>query len=154
MQTREHPIEPPPLGVTTAALERLGAKDGVTLGRMPRSDPLVTLALASLCLPTERRVSEAEVNAALKTWLHTTGSMLRADHVELRRTLIDFDLWKRDGFGRAYGRAPAVADAALAAHLAHLAAVDAPRIVAEQRARRSAERAERKARATARAQAG
>ena len=134
------------LETTTGALERLAIKQGVSLGLMNGADLRLTLAMASLCLPESVQWTEAEVNAALKAWLAGTGAMLRVDHVELRRTLIDFGLWQRDGFGRAYQRASAVADPELAGLVAALADLDAPAIVASRRARHLAERAQRKER--------
>ncbi|MDE2629336.1 MAG: DUF2087 domain-containing protein [Burkholderiales bacterium] len=130
---------------TLAALERLAVKQGVTLGNLARADLQVALALASLCLPVDASCTEPEVNAALKGWLAGTGAMLRIDHVELRRTLIDFGLWQRDGYGRAYRRAPSIGNAELASHVEALRAIDAGSIVAGVRARREVDRARRKA---------
>jgi len=129
---------------TIAALERLAIKRGLTLGNMSRTDLLLTLALASRCLPASAQCAEPEVNAALKAWLADTGAMLQVDHVELRRTLIDFGLWERDGFGRVYRRAATVTDPELAGRVASLMALDAAGIIAERRARHVAERARRK----------
>jgi Uncharacterized protein conserved in bacteria (DUF2087) len=129
-----------------ANLERLAIKQGVTLGNLNQTDLRLVLALASLCLPAKAPVTEPSVNAALKAWLAGTGAMLHVDHVELRRTLIDFGLWQRDGFGRAYRRVQPIADAELSAHVAALAALDAPRIMSARRAQHAAERAQRKAR--------
>ncbi len=131
---------------TIAALERVAIKRGLSLGNLNRTDLLVVLALASLCLPAEGSLTEPEVNAALKAWLAGPGAMLRADHVELRRSLIDAGLWQRDGFGHAYERATAIADTELAAHIAALEALDATQIVSSARTRHEAERAARKAR--------
>jgi Uncharacterized protein conserved in bacteria (DUF2087) len=125
-------------------LERLAIKQGVTLGNLNHDDLRLMLALASLCLPADAPFTESNVNAALKARLAGTGAMLRVDHVELRRTLIDFGLWQRDGFGHAYQRAQLIADAKLAAHVTAFAALDAPRIVASRRAQHEAERARRK----------
>jgi hypothetical protein len=129
---------------TIAALGRLAIKNGVTLGNMSRPDLLLTLALASLCLPASAQASEPVVNAALQAWLVGTGAMLKVDHVELRRTLIDFGLWERDGFGRVYRRAAAVTDPELEASLASLRTLDAADIIAERRTHHIAERARRK----------
>ena len=130
---------------TLAALERLAVKQGATLGNLARADLQVALALASLCLPVEVSCTEPEVNAALRGWLAGTGAMLRIDHVELRRTLIDFGLWQRDGYGRAYRRAPSIGNAELARHVEALRVIDAGAIVAGVRERREADRARRKA---------
>ena len=138
---------------TVAALERLAIKRGLTLGNMSRPDLLLTLALASRCMPASAQCAEPEVNAALKAWLAGTGAMLLADHAELRRTLIDFGLWERDGFGHVYQRAIIVADPELADRVASLMALDAAGIIAERRTRNAAERASRKALSGARTSA-
>ena len=135
---------------TIAALGELAIKQGVTLGNMRRPDLLLTLALASLCPPASAQWSEPEVNAALKDWLAGTGAMLQVDHVELRRTLIDFGLWERDGFGRVYRRAATISDPELAARLASLMTLDAAGIIVERRALHAAERARRKERSSSR----
>ena len=129
---------------TVAALERLAIKRGLTLGNMSRPDLLLTLALASRCMPASAQCAEPEVNAALKAWLAGTGAMLQVDHVELRRTLIDFGLWERDGFGRVYRRAATVNDPELADRVGSLMALDTAGIIAERRARHVSERARRK----------
>ena len=129
---------------TVAALERLAIKRGLTLGNMSRPDLLLTLALASRCMPASAQCAEPEVNAALKAWLAGTGAMLQVDHVELRRTLIDFGLWERDGFGRAYRRADVIANPELAERVAALTTVDAAGIIAARRTRHVAERIRRK----------
>lgn len=134
---------------TTEALERLAIKQGATLGNMSRPDLLLTLALAARCVPRGSVLTEREVNAALKDWLGSTGAMLHIDHVELRRALVDGGLWQRDGFGRAYERAPSIANAEVADAVDALATLDAERIVGAARRRRDADRAARKARATA-----
>ena len=129
---------------TVAALERLAIKRGLTLGNMSRPALLLTLALASRCMPASAQCAEPEVNAALKAWLAGTGAMLQVDHVELRRTLIDFGLWERDGCGRVYRRAATVNDPELADRVGSLMALDTAGIIAERRARHVAERARRK----------
>jgi hypothetical protein len=134
---------------TLAALGRLAIKNGATLGNLRRPDLLLTLALASSCLPASAQASEPEVNVVLKAWLASTGAMLQVDHVELRRTLIDFGLWERDGFGRVYRRVASITDPELADHVAALTMLDAPSIIAERRALHVAERARRKERSSA-----
>jgi hypothetical protein len=47
------------------------------------------------------------VNRVLGAWLEGPGAMLRTDHVELRRWLVDAGFVSRDGFGRAYVRGEA-----------------------------------------------
>ena len=127
-----------------ASLERLAIKQGVTLGNLQRNDWQLVMALAARCLPAAAVWREAGVNAALKGWLASTGAMLRVDHVELRRTLIDAGLWQRDGFGHAYWRSATLSDASLAALVVLLAEVNGEQIVDVARARHSAARAQRK----------
>ena len=131
---------------TTEALERLAIKQGAMLGNMSRPDQLLVLALAARCVPRATTLTEPEVNAALKGWLVGIGAMLSVDHVELRRTLVDFGLWQRDGFGHAYERATSIANADAADAVDAIATLDAERIVEAARRRRNAERAARKAR--------
>jgi len=122
------------------AVTRGRALAGLASGR--HSDFVVITAAATLVFATGRDYSEREVNALLGEWLAGPGVMLAADHVELRRTLVDCRLLRRDDYGRRYGRgaAPLPWQAALAA----LAGVD---LAAEARAARTADaqrRAERK----------
>jgi hypothetical protein len=128
-----------------ASLERLAIKQGAALGNLHRCDWQLVLALAARCLPAAAVWREPAVNEALKCWLATTGAMLRVDHVELRRTLIDAGLWQRDGFGHAYERAAALVDASLAAQGALLDQVNPEQIVHGARERHAAARAQRKA---------
>jgi len=114
---------------------------GLSSGR--RSDFVVITAAATLAFETGRDYSEREVNALLGEWLAGPGAMLATDHVELRRTLVDCRLLRRDDYGRRYGRGavPHAWQAALDA----LAVVD---LAAEARAIRAADaqrRADRKA---------
>jgi hypothetical protein len=134
---------------TTEALERLAIKQGAALGNMSRPDLLLILALAARCVPRATALTEREVNAALKDWLGGTGAMLNIDHVELRRALVDSGLWQRDGFGHAYERALSITNTEVADAVDALATLDAERIVGAARRRRDADRAARKARATA-----
>jgi len=129
---------------TLLALEKLVAKKGITLGRMSRDDMLVTLALASLCIPMAVEFTEMAVNQALKRWLEEDGSMLRIDHVELRRTLIDLCFWTRDGYGRSYRRPPLQQDHIGYEDIVALQSVNVTQFVAEARARVNALRARRK----------
>jgi len=129
---------------TMAALEQLAPKQGVTLGALGTDDLHLVLALAARCLPVGPPKTEREVNTLLQTWLAGTGAMLRIDHVELRRTLIDFQLWERDGFGHAYRRVRSLANAELARHAAALADFNAERFVVTSRAQHAAARALRK----------
>ncbi|WP_084907164.1 DUF2087 domain-containing protein [Burkholderia ubonensis] len=130
---------------TLAIVEKLLSKRGVMLGNMSPGDMATMLALASLAIPADTPLDEAAVNQALIRWLSDTGSMLRIDHVELRRTLIDLRYWQRDGFGRSYERQALPAGHGAQAHVAALEAVDIERFVADARARHEALRTERMA---------
>jgi hypothetical protein len=88
------------------------------------------------------------VNDALRAWLAGPGAMLATDHVELRRWLVDLKLVERDGYGRAYRRAPP--PPAFAAAVAAMAAIDAAAVAEEARTIHARDRAERRARHEAR----
>lgn len=128
-----------------ASLQGLAVKQGATLANLRRGDRQLILAVAARCLPAATVWPEPTVNAALKVWLETTGAMLRIDHVELRRALIDAGLWQRDGYGRAYARASTISDTSLAALASLLAGVNAEQLVEVARGRDGAARAQRKA---------
>lgn len=95
-------------------LAALVVKDGVSLGLLGDADRSLVLALAACALPTGRAHREADVNQLLGNWLEGPGAMLRTDHVELRRWLIDTGFVSRDGFGREYVRGEAEAARAVA----------------------------------------
>jgi hypothetical protein len=128
-------------------IKKLSTKKNLALARMARIDFLATIAYASLCIPVSVKLSEPEVNTALKQWLSVEGSMLRVDHVELRRTLIDLRLWSRDSFGKVYQRCSEIADAEMATYIAELTSCNVAEIVRHARAQADAEREQRKARA-------
>ena len=128
---------------TLQALEKLVSKKEITLGRMSRDDMHITLALASLCVPVAVELSEAVVSQALKRWLETDGAMLRIDHVELRRTLIDLGFWERDNYGRLYRRPPPEEGRIGYQHIVALQSVDVTQFVSDARARHAALRARR-----------
>ena len=90
-------------------LAALVVKDGVSLGLLGDADRSLVLALAACTLPTGRAHREADVNQLLGNWLEGPGAMLRTDHVELRRWLVDAGFVSRDGFGREYVRGEAEA---------------------------------------------
>jgi len=96
-------------------LAGLVVKDGVSLGLLGGADRALVLALAASEVEPGREHREAEVNRILEAWLAGPGAMLRTDHVELRRWLVDAGFVSRDDFGRAYVR-----DAAQAARAAAL----------------------------------
>lgn len=129
---------------TLLALERLVTKNSVTLGRMSREDMLVTLALASLCIPMDVEFTETTTNHALKCWLKEEGSMLRIDHIELRRTLIDLCFWTRDGYGLIYQRQPLQQDHIGYEHIEALESINVTLFIAEIRTRADVLRARRK----------
>ncbi|MEO8526369.1 MAG: DUF2087 domain-containing protein [Caldimonas sp.] len=88
-------------------LATLVVKTGVSLGLLGEADRALVLALAATSLEPGRDYREAEVNDRLLIWLDGPGAMLRVDHVELRRWLVDAGFVVRDGFGRAYQRGAA-----------------------------------------------
>jgi len=132
-----------------ADIERLCVKRNATLGNMPRRDLQLTLCLAALAIPSATSLSEPQVNDALQQWLAGTGSMLRIDHVELRRHLIDAGLWQRDGFGRQYERATSIANEELAAMLRSLVDMDVAFIAETARRQHAQARDVRKSRTAA-----
>lgn len=126
-------------------LETIAVKHDLALGLMGDADRVATLAFAAIHFVPGTAYDERSVNALLVDWLGRGGAMLRTDHVELRRWLVDGGWLERDGFGRRYALAvgaPARAasvlgDAsadALTAAVARVRAVDAQRR-AERRAR-------------------
>ena len=88
-------------------LATLAVKNGVALGLLNEPDRGLVLALAASAFAAGRNYREAEVNRVLSAWLDGAGAMLRTDHVELRRWLVDAGFIARDGFGHAYWRGPA-----------------------------------------------
>ena len=54
-----------------------------------RPNAALVLALASAAIEVGREHREADVNRILESWLEGPGAMLRTDHVELRRWLVD-----------------------------------------------------------------
>lgn len=95
-------------------LAAIVVKSGVSLGVLGEADRALVLALASSALEAGCVYREADVNRLLVTWLGGAGAMLRVDHVELRRWLVDAGFVPRDGFGRSYARGPAEAASAVA----------------------------------------
>ncbi|MEO5882887.1 MAG: DUF2087 domain-containing protein [Caldimonas sp.] len=85
-------------------LASLVVKDGVSLGLLGEADRSLALALAATAIATGQEHREADMNRILESWLEGPGAMLRTDHVELRRWLVDSGFVSRDGFGRAYVR--------------------------------------------------
>ncbi len=83
-------------------LDQISRKSAVSLASLGEEERWLMLSLAALSLSTGQEYSEKEVNEALLAWLQAGEGMLRIDHVELRRVLIDFGLWRRRDGGRAY----------------------------------------------------
>ncbi|MBX7227993.1 MAG: DUF2087 domain-containing protein [Burkholderiaceae bacterium] len=125
-------------------LKKLAAKRNISLGRMSRIELMVTLAAVSVCLPSSVKMSEVQVNKLLRAWLANTDSMLRIDHVELRRSLIDYGFWQRDSFGRGYWRSEEVADSPLKAYMQVFDEIDPLPLMAAHRAVLNTEREKRK----------
>ena len=124
-------------------LAALVVKDGVSLGLLGEADRALVLALAATAIEAGREHREAEINQILEAWLAGPGAMLRTDHVELRRWLVDAGFVGRDGFGRAYVRGEA--EAARATTLVGEASAGALEdAVLTERAVRAAERAARR----------
>lgn len=69
-----------------------------------RSDRHILLQSMILALEPGRVYREAEINAALKEWKETAGSRMGADHVSLRRELVDSGYLVRDAAGGTYLR--------------------------------------------------
>lgn len=119
-------------------------KTGVRIGALSDAQRRLVLGLLWAGLPSAP-MSERDVNEALKADLAGSVNFLDADHVELRRWLVDAGWLGRDGFGREYQR---VAGAALPLSLQPLAAafegVDTATIATEMRASHAAEREARR----------
>jgi hypothetical protein len=115
-------------------LEALVLKQGLQPGTLPEADRALVLALASCALEPGLVLREDDVNRRLIAWLGDIGTMLRTDHVELRRWLVDTGLVARDAWGSAYVRAQAELERARAV----LGSVDAAALFAAVRAVRIA----------------
>ena len=71
--------------------------------------------MASRSIAASARVNEFSVNDALKAWLGGIGAMIQIEYVEMRRTLLDYGLRKRDSRGKQYWKRHTLADARIAA---------------------------------------
>ena len=111
-------IEPGPVLAPRAAgpsrLERIAVKSGLSLGLMGEPDRAATLAFAAIHFLPGTGYDEKAVNAILRDWLDEAGTMLRGDHVEIRRWLVDTGWLERDGFGRRYALAASAPERAAA----------------------------------------
>lgn len=85
-------------------LESLVAKNGLHLGVLSDADRVLVLALAACAIEPAQSLREHQVNGRLIHWLADVGQMLRTDHVELRRWLVDTGFVVRDDWGHAYVR--------------------------------------------------
>jgi len=83
-------------------LERISKKTNVSFSSMNDDERWLMLSLSALSLKSNRFYSEREVNEALIAWLQSGNGIMRIDHVELRRMLIDFGLWRRRDGGHCY----------------------------------------------------
>jgi hypothetical protein len=110
-------------------LESIVLKTGVHLGLLPDADRALSLALAACAIEPGRPLREDEVNQRLGKWLADVGQLLRTDHVELRRWLVDAGFVARDDWGHAYVRGPAQLDLARQA----LGTIDAAALAAAVR---------------------
>jgi hypothetical protein len=110
--------------------------DEATLGAM--------LFDAARTIPADHDANERAATDALHAWIGGNGCMLRYDAVELRRQLVDWQFIVRDGFGRAYRRAPA-APARFAEVCVAAATLDFTSLIADARTRDAEARASRKA---------
>ena len=124
-------------------LAALVVKDGVSLGLLAEADRAQVLALAAAAIEPGREHREADMNRILEAWLEGAGAMLRTDHVELRRWLVDAGFVSRDGFGRAYVRGEAETARATAL-LGEATAAALAGAVADLRATRAHEREARR----------
>jgi hypothetical protein len=128
-----------------ARLESLALRQRVSIGVLASSSPsdfALVLAAAGCAIAPGETLSEREVNGRLRSFLAGAGAMLAADHVELRRWLVDNAVFARDGFGRAYTRGEPRAQIADA--MRQLAGADLCKLVTEARVREASRRAERK----------
>ena len=99
---------------TPSRLERIAVKSGLSLGLMGEADRAATLAFAAIHFVPGSGYDEKGVNAVLRDWLAEVGPMLRSDHVEIRRWLVDAGWLERDGFGRRYALAASAPERAAA----------------------------------------
>lgn len=120
----------------------------MTAGTLKPVEFALLLAAVTQSLPPGTVFTEPEINARLKAWLDGDGDLLRSDHAELRRALVDLQFVERDGYGRGYRRA-----ASWPAHWAQLCAqadvLDLNGLIRASKARLADERAQRKARQAA-----
>jgi hypothetical protein len=86
-------------------LAALCVESGLSVFPRKGPDRLILLKSVVLTLNAEQVYTEAEINAALQTWLKQVGFKIETDHVMLRRLLVDDGFLQRERDGSAY-RAP------------------------------------------------
>lgn len=127
------------------ALSSLLLKKHVSLGGAAPAQRALALGLATCALPAETVLREADVNEALWRVIGGACSFLDADHVELRRWLVDAGWLNRDGFGHAYRRVGTVSLSPAQAQIAAaLRGADGLTWASQMREKAALRRAERK----------
>jgi hypothetical protein len=123
-------------------LRTLVVKKGLALGLLGIDERQLIVAFAACQFEAGQAYPEKAVNAVLVDWLAGSGAMLRTDHAELRRWLVDMGFLERDGFGRAYARV----EATLAPFIAELGGATAAELSALATEEKAAWQASRDAR--------
>jgi hypothetical protein len=113
-------------------VKSLCVKSDASFGGLSEQQRFFILALLSTTIAYDTDYHEKQVNQALINWLARTKGFLRTDHVELRRTLIDYRLWQRDDGGRCYRRSRNV-DSRFALTINELDSIDSLKWFAENR---------------------
>lgn len=126
-------------------LDQISRKSAVSLASLGEEERWLMLSLAALSLSPGQEYSEKEVNEALLAWLLAGEGMLRIDHVELRRVLIDFGLWRRRDGGRAYQLNSPQTDDRFATILAAFGEDDGKALISQRRTSALQARAARRA---------
>jgi len=85
-----------------ARLVALFVKGGPLAIPRARRDQLILLKAIALTLKPQHEYSEFEINAAIQEWLAVVAPRVEADHVTLRRMLVDEGFLARDGYGAIY----------------------------------------------------
>lgn len=126
-------------------LDQISRKSAVSLASLGEEERWLMLSLAALSLSPGQEYSEKEVNEALLAWLQAGEGMLRIDHVELRRVLIDFGLWRRRDGGRAYSLNSPQTDDRFATIIAAFGKDDGKALISQRRTSALQARAARRA---------
>ncbi len=81
---------------------RLGADRGPRrFPRKPRDRDILMKSIVML-LESDRSYTEGEINTALQEWSRDVGPAIDADHVTVRRLLVDYGHLERSADGRQY----------------------------------------------------